>query len=436
MFSLFSLGNIEMVVTTFISFFFGYTLFLVTKSFLTPRWTHPFVSFVIICLLFCCANIVVYPEELTGTTSFFFCFILILMVFFKNKWYLKLSAAILIFPVVVSINYILQDIGSLIWQFVYNEQMSDIEQTVLHTITLALRIPLWYGIYRLIKSWIPYTVKTLVPRMWMVLDLVALTSFVGVVTVIHHTNTIVSYTAYPACIASIITTLGCCYLCTYMAKTVQADMALETIQYQQSYYEELEQNQQTIRRLRHDMKNHLNIIGTFLRNKETDKAIQYLKDLNQEFTSNLRVYCPNGIVNAILNNKEQIALDANIQCNFQIDLAQSPNIEDVDLCSILGNTLDNAIEALRKMPEISKRSLAVKARYTDGFFSYEIKNAKVNEIAIDHGQFITDKTDKRSHGIGLRSVKNIVEKYGGEIDISYTKDTFTVTIMIQDNTVK
>lgn len=237
--------------------------------------------------------------------------------------------------------------------------------------------------------------------MWLVLDIVSLTSFIGIINVIHHT------------------------------KTVQANMALESLRYQQSYYKELEQNQQNIRRLRHDMKNHLNIIGTFLKNNEIDNAMQYFKDLNQEFASNLQVYCPNGIVNATLNNKKQLASDSNIQCDFQIDLAKSPPIEDVDLCSILGNTLDNAIEALQKVPKISNRTLSLKVRYTGVFFSYEIKNTKANEIIIDNGKFITDKTDKKAHGIGLRNVRNIVKKYDGEIDISYTKDTFTVTIMIQ-----
>ena len=131
-----------------------------------------------------------------------------------------------------------------------------------------------------------------------------------------------------------------------MAKTVRSDMALETFQYQQSYYQELEQNQQTVRRLRHDMKNHLNIIGTFLRDNEIEQAKEYFQELNQEFASNLKVYCPNKIVNAVLNSKEQLALDSNIQCDFQIDLETSPKIDDIDLCSILGNTIDNAIRCV------------------------------------------------------------------------------------------
>lgn len=381
--------------------------------------------------MFSSANIVVYPEELTGTVGFFFCFILIIFLLFKNEWYLKLSAAISIFPVVVSINYITQDIGHLIWVYAFDRTPSSIVQTVLHTTTLALRLPIWYLLYRLVKHWLSYTVKLLLPRMWIVLDLVALTSFTGIITVIKNTGTAHSYTAYPACVACVFTTLGCCYLYTYMAKTVRSDMALETFQYQQSYYQELEQNQQTVRRLRHDMKNHLNIIGTFLRDNEVEQAKEYFQELNQEFASNLKVYCPNKIVNAVLNSKEQLALDSNIQCDFQIDLETSPKVDDIDLCSILGNTIDNAIEALRKVPKLSERTLSLKARYTNSFFSYEIKNSKINEIQKKGGRFLTEKIEKEAHGIGLRSVQTIVEKYNSDMDISYTNDTFTVTILIQ-----
>ncbi len=421
----------ETIILWMISILFGYLIFSVVRNFLTPRWKHPVSTAFSVLLLFSSANIVVYPEELTGTVGFFFCFILIIFLLFKNEWYLKLSAAISIFPVVVSINYITQDIGHLIWVYAFDRTPSSIVQTVLHTTTLALRLPIWYLLYRLVKHWLSYTVKLLLPRMWIVLDLVALTSFTGIITVIKNTETAHSYTAYPACVACVFTTLGCCYLCTYMAKTVRSDMALETFQYQQSYYQELEQNQQTVRRLRHDMKNHLNIIGTFLRDNEIEQAKEYFQELNQEFASNLKVYCPNKIVNAVLNSKEQLALDSNIQYNFQIDLETSPKIDDIDLCSILGNTIDNAIEALRKVPETSKRALSMKARYTKGFFSYEITNAKANEVLVKNGRFLTDKTEKEAHGIGLRSVQTIVEKYGGDMDISYTNDTFTVTIMIQ-----
>lgn len=424
------LDIVEFIVNLMISMGLGYLIFLNIGTFLNARWKHPLIKFLIVCLLFYTSNIVVYPSELTGIVGFFLPFILVLILCYRNKWYLKVSAAILIFPVVIAINYITQDIGLIIWLHLFHRNMSPVAETALHTATLFLRIPIWYAIYRCIRSWIPYTVRFLSRRMWLVLDLIAMTSFIGIITVIYNTTQEASYTAYPTCIACIVTTLGCCYLCTYMARTVQADMELQTYQYQQSYYQELEQNQQTVRRLRHDMKNHLNIISTFLRSRDYDQAEGYLKELNQEFVSNIRIYCPNSIVNAVLNSKEQLAAESDVQCDFQIDLAESPAIEDIDLCSVLGNTLDNAIEACRKIPDISKRRISLKARCKNGYFSYEITNSKSGAVIKDNDTYITDKKDPSAHGIGLKAVKNIVEKYGGTIDISYDADTFSVTMLL------
>ncbi|WP_373217572.1 sensor histidine kinase [Ruminococcus sp. 5_1_39BFAA] len=425
------LDLIEFFANLMISMAFGYLIFLNIGTFLTARWTHPFVSFLIVCLLFGTSNIVVYPSELTGIVGFFFPFMLILVLCYNDEWYLKVSTAILIFPVDIAINYITQDAGLLIWCHLFHKSMSPVAETALHTATMFLRIPIWYAIYYCVRTWIPYTVQFLTRRMWLVLDLIAMTSFIGIITVIYNTSPESSYTAYPTCIACIVTTLGCCYLCTYMARNVKADMELQTYQYQQSYYRELDQNQQTVRRLRHDMKNHLNIIHTFLSNKEYTKAEDYLQDLNQEFVTHLRIYCPNSIVNAVLNSKEQLASESHIPCDFQIDLAESPAIEDMDLCSILGNTLDNAIEACRKIPETSRRFISVKARCKNGYFSCEIVNSKVNVIQNEKGAFLTDKKDASAHGIGLKTVKNLVDKYDGTIDISYDTDTFCITMMIR-----
>lgn len=425
------LNIVESIVNLTISLIFGYLIFLNIGKFLTARSSHPFISFLIVCLLFCTANIVVYPSEITGILGFFLPFVLVLIICYKNEWYLKVSTAVLLFPVVIAINYITQDIGFVVWQYLFRQHMSAVAETALHTATLFLRLPIWYIIYRCIRSWIPYTIHLLSRRMWLVLDLIAMTSYIGIITVIYNTSPEASYTVYPVCIAVIITTLGCCYLCTYMAKTVKADMEIQTYQYQQSYYQELEQNQQTVRHLRHDMKNHLNVIRTFLRNEEYNHAEQYLLELNQEFVPNVRVYCPNSIVNAVLNNKEQLAEESGIPCDFQIDLAESPAIEDIDLCSLLGNTLDNAIEACRKIPELSGRSISVKARSKNGFFSYEIRNTKVNDVVKKNGSFVTDKKDSDSHGIGLKAVKSIVEKYNGTMEISYDANTFCIVLMIQ-----
>lgn len=76
------------------------------------------------------------------------------------------------------------------------------------------------------------------------------------------------------------------------------------------------------------------------------------------------------------------------------------------------------------------RHISLKARCINGQFSYEIVNSKENAVTEKDGALTTDKEDARAHGIGLRSVRAVVDKYGGEMDVSYTDETFSVTVFL------
>lgn len=400
------------------------------QGFLSLRWRHPAVYIPLFLILIQAVAAVVYPEELTGLTACLLLLASALFLFFKGEWYLKLSASIILFPIITSISYVTQDVGSLVWEYIFNRNMNPYTETFLHTFTMFLRIPVYYFIYRCLKNWLSDTVHLLTKKMWMVIDLVSMTSFTGIISVIYSCVTANSYLAYPTCAASLFTSLGCFYLCTYMARAVKTDMELRMLSYQKSYYEEIEKNQQTVRKLRHDMKNHLNIIGMLIADEKTPEAKNYLTELNQEFAVTAKSYCSNEVVNAVLNSKEQSAAEAQIRCEFQIDLAEDPQMEDIDLCALLSNTLDNAIEACRKIPEASERFLSVKARCQKGFFSYKVVNSKANEVTEENGCFITSKKDAGLHGIGLKNVKQIAAKYEGYVEVSYDEHSFTVVVMI------
>lgn len=400
------------------------------QGFLSLRWRHPAVYIPLFLILIQAVAAVVYPEELTGLTACLLLLASALFLFFKGEWYLKLSASIILFPIITSISYVTQDVGSLVWEYIFNRNMNPYAETFLHTFTMFLRIPVYYFIYRCLKNWLSDTVHLLTKKMWMVIDLVSMTSFTGIISVIYSCVTANSYLAYPTCAASLFTSLGCFYLCTYMARAVKTDMELRMLSYQKSYYEEIEKNQQTVRKLRHDMKNHLNIIGMLIADEKTPEAKNYLTELNQEFAVTAKSYCSNEVVNAVLNSKEQSAAEAQIRCEFQIDLAEDPQMEDIDLCALLSNTLDNAIEACQKIPEASERFLSVKARCQKGFFSYKVVNSKANEVTEENGCFVTSKKDAGLHGIGLKNVKQIAAKYEGYVEVSYDEHSFTVVVMI------
>ena len=424
------LTYIEMAANLSIYLVCSRLILLGIQGFLSLRWRHPAVYIPLFLILIQAVAAVVYPEELTGLTACLLLLASALFLFFKGEWYLKLSASIILFPIITSISYVTQDVGSLMWEYIFNRNMNPYAETFLHTFTMFLRIPVYYFIYRCLKNWLSDTVHLLTKKMWMVIDLVSTTSFTGIISVIYSCVTANSYLAYPTCAASLFTSLGCFYLCTYMARAVKTDMELRMLSYQKSYYEEIEKNQQTVRKLRHDMKNHLNIIGMLIADEKTPEAKNYLTELNQEFAVTAKSYCSNEVVNAVLNNKEQSAAEAQIRCEFQIDLAEDPQMEDIDLCALLSNTLDNAIEACRKIPEASERFLSVKARCQKGFFSYKVVNSKANEVTEENGCFVTSKKDAGLHGIGLKNVKQIAAKYEGYVEVSYDEHSFTVVVMI------
>ena len=200
---------------------------------------------------------------------------------------------------------------------------------------------------------------------------------------------------------------------------------------QRVYYEELERNQTEIRRFRHDMNHQLLVIRDLFDREDREAAHAYFRELESQITPKNRCFCKNSVLNAVLNAKYSQAEDSGIDCFFHIDLPEVTAIDQVSLCSIFANTLDNAIEASRKIPEPEKRSISVKARIADnGFFSYEIKNEKRNKVLMEKGNYISDKKNKSEHGLGLSNVQRTVEKYNGTLHISYDDTSFTVVILI------
>ena len=374
---------------------------------------------------------VIYPEELSGTLLTFLALLVTISVFFSGNWIQKLSVVIILYPIVISLNYLTQDLGFIIYWHKYNTEMSILGQTLLHTATMILRIPVWYAIWRAARKWLTETVEHMTTVMWLTIDILCLTSFISIISIVYFADSYTTYLSYPACIACILTSVGCCYLCAYISRSIRTEVTVENLRYQQSYYEELEQSQEKIRKLNHDINNHLSVVNVLMNNQQYTEASEYFARLSGEFSSHSRVFCQNSIVNAILNNKYNLALQHEIDCFFNIAIDQMIAVDDISLCSLFSNTLDNAIEANLKLPA-KQRSLSLKARYQNGSFSYEIQNNTTGDIPVENGSYLTQKADKKAHGYGLKNIRDLVNRYDGVLDITAAEATFTVTVLISN----
>ncbi|MBP1853641.1 sensor histidine kinase [Metaclostridioides mangenotii] len=195
------------------------------------------------------------------------------------------------------------------------------------------------------------------------------------------------------------------------------------------YYEKLEDNNEKVRKLHHDMKNHLMCIGSLCDNKE---SIDYINDLNKELVSLDRTFnTGNRVLDIILSEKKITCLEKGIKLITEIDFSRSDFIDMLDISTIFANSLDNAIQACDKIKDetIPKR-IDARVKYVNNFCVIKIINSKVNDIIKKKDKILTDKKDGIMHGLGISNIKDAVQKYDGDVVIDYTENEFVFTAMI------
>ena len=191
-------------------------------------------------------------------------------------------------------------------------------------------------------------------------------------------------------------------------------------------YEQMVKSDDALRAFRHDYKNHMLIVTSLLNAGLTDEAMEYLEKVKvtsgvaqQTFSTG------NFIVDAILNNKNELARDYGIEMTFSGVVPQE-GIENDDLCTVVGNLIDNAIDGARRAAE--KKTIRVKGSVRSGFFTISVKNAVAEKVEIKNNKLKTTKADARRHGIGLKNVAAVAKKYHGAVVFSCDNAEFTADV--------
>lgn len=200
----------------------------------------------------------------------------------------------------------------------------------------------------------------------------------------------------------------------------------------QQYYENIKLNYENIRRIKHDIKNHIISINTLISEKHYEEAKKYIRHIENNIDySCLDISTNNKIVDAIVFSKMETCKLENIDLYLDIKVPKEVSLDEFDICVIYGNLLDNAIQACKKVNEKElKRYIKLKNFVKGDYLFINIKNSYNEKIKVKDGNFITSKKDKENHGIGIESVKKSIKKYDGNIKISYEKKEFSVSIII------
>ena len=181
---------------------------------------------------------------------------------------------------------------------------------------------------------------------------------------------------------------------------------------------------------RHDMNNQFIAISQLIKSKQYDEAEKQLGILTS-LTKNMINYSNSGnvIVDGLINYKLQNAQSENIRVKTEIAVPKQLHIETTDLVAVIGNLIDNALNALCDVP-VEKRSLLLKVVFGQQRLIIRVSNPYIGDMICRDGNIVSTKQDSKQHGYGLNNIAKAVNKYKGYMDIDYSGNTFTVDIIM------
>lgn len=272
-------------------------------------------------------------------------------------------------------------------------------------------------------------------REWLLISTVFGISFAAIVLVQTAAVKTSAYTtvllaAEMCCIA---VAAVCFYMTVLLNKTQRESERLRSLAQQEKFREQYAQNikkqYEEISQVRHDMKQTHSVVMSLLMEAKADEAIEYMqKSAKQISEFDVIIDVGNDFVNAILNAKLSEAKQNGITVLCSAD-KNAAGIDEVDLCNLLGNLLDNAIESCEKCGD-GQRIIEIKLRTCENKYLLEVENTAIENALENNRQLSTTKGDASRHGYGVKSIKSIAEKYNGMVNFSQTGDRFRSTVVL------
>lgn len=179
----------------------------------------------------------------------------------------------------------------------------------------------------------------------------------------------------------------------------------------------------------HDLKHQINTLDGYLQKAHYVEAKEFLTEMSQELFDKSRCIrawsgCP--LIDMMLDSKEKKAAGQGIIMDIDVPPVENP-LSERDMSILLGNILDNAIEAAEKTDR-NQRKIYVKIFSKGNLFGISVENSSAQMPVIQNDRLISTKEDSEKHGWGMLSIQSIVDKYGGQIEYNYDDQIFKINI--------
>lgn len=371
-------------------------------------------------------------------------YFIMLIICSKSKLIPIVSIIMILYPIIVGINFLF--INNPLYSGLICSRDYLFILSIVKIISALIKLLFWFLIHIFLKNRLINIKQYLSNKIWIFIDMVCMASFLSILIaiILPPTNLIpmggvnniflgdLPYGTYIIILSAIIANIGVILLLQPLIENVKMKIEKQANHIKEKYYDLLENQQIQIRKIRHDMNNHFQMIESYLEVNDTDGAKEYFNQLKISLgTLSGKQFCKNQALNSILNLRHTKLEENGVDVHFNIDIDNHLGIEPIDLCTIFSNSLDNAIEASLKIQDLSNRKVVLKARCEKEYFSYLLTNNKVNPINKKQDLFVSDKKDSYSHGYGIENIRGIVDKYNGELNISYTDNEFSLFLYIR-----
>jgi len=346
----------------------------------------------------------------------------VINILYKDKWYKKLCVHMGYFACVI----IAETIAILIAKYLYGIENFDVSENsiknFLWQITAYLLIIIFNMIYVMIFNGKKLHEKSYVARPVILFVTFQVFIFTSVMMIVIHTNVLnhamlgVLCTIFVCSLASAMVLYN--IIRTATLKAAEAEYIKKTSEIRDKHFSEIRAQYVDYKKLRHDFANHLRIVREL---KDTDSIISYTNEISNELEKkHIESYCGNLTLDALLAVKKREAVLKDIKINYEICQMSNIGITDFEICSVVANLLDNAIEACEKT---TQRYVDFKIKTKMGRLVITSKNSSNGFEGLD-----TVKADKQNHGLGVGIIKEIAGKYDGDYVYKYEDNSYTAVV--------
>jgi len=202
------------------------------------------------------------------------------------------------------------------------------------------------------------------------------------------------------------------------------------VELQRQNYSTLNESLKQLYTHKHDERHHINAIESMVRQHNYKEALDYIEQYNiNDMSTTIPTLCNNFVADTIIKYYMGIAIRKNIDFKTDLIIPENIGINSLDLCIVLGNSLENAIEACDRLTDSQDKYIKLISKTIGNHIVLQITNSFYGNI-VNVDNRIQSSKDGISHGIGLTNIRETANKYNGNVEFKYSENIFEITIIM------